>query len=94
MSVVLLEVLVFSDSEMQSVSLCICYCYHLEIKRLQKFVNEKLVPESGSLYCSTTTVAVGDSLNSVNISSFRWNLAMSVKGITRQWRKLSRTGYL
>lgn len=57
-------------------------------------MNEKLVPESGSLYCSTTTVAVYDSLNSVNISSFRWNLAMSVKGITRQWRKLSRTGYL
>lgn len=77
---------------MSSISLCI-YSYCLEIKLLQKSVNEKLVQESDSLYCSTI-VAVYDSLNSVNISSFRWNLAMSVKGITRQWRKLSRTGYL
>lgn len=83
----------FFDSQVSSVNLCI-YCYCLEIKLLQKSVNEKLVQESDILYCSTTIVAVYDSLNSVNISSFRWNLAMSVKGITRQWRKLSRTGYL
>lgn len=63
-------------------------------EQVQQCVDEQLVPESGSFCCSTRTVAVCGSVNSVNVSSFRWSLAMSVKGITRQWRRLSRTGYL
>uniref|UniRef100_A0A803Y500 WNK lysine deficient protein kinase 1 n=1 Tax=Meleagris gallopavo TaxID=9103 RepID=A0A803Y500_MELGA len=41
-----LKVIAFFDSEMSSISLCI-YCYCLEIKLLQKSVNEKL----GSEFC-------------------------------------------